>query len=145
MGHFALFKCLHELKRSNTSWHTLCFLPPLVYITTMAVLIVSSPHTKSHQWRPYTVETFRGELIKTNAPAYPSLAVISLYKLTHIWLAFNYAFNFFHLFSKCTDSWLGARHGFRCWAVATEKAEFSLLAITFQCGRQIICKYIKSI
>ena len=84
MGHFALFKCLHELKRSNTSWHTLCFLPPLVYITTTAVLIVSSPHTKSHQGRPYTVETFRKEFIKTNAPAYPSLAVISLYKLTHI-------------------------------------------------------------
>lgn len=84
MGHSALFKCLHELKRSNTSWHTLCFLPPLVYLTTTAVLIVSSPHTKSRQRRPYTVKTFREAFIKTNAPAYPSLAVISLYKLTHI-------------------------------------------------------------
>lgn len=84
MGRSALFKGLHELKWSNTSWHALCFLPPLIYITTTAVLIVPSPHTKSHQGRPYTVKTFREEFIKTNAPAYPSLAVISLYKLTHI-------------------------------------------------------------
>lgn len=56
VGHFLFFGCLHELKWSNISWHTLCFLSPFVYITSNTVLIFSSSHTKPHQGRPQTLK-----------------------------------------------------------------------------------------
>lgn len=53
--HFLLFRCLYELKWSNTSWHALCFLPPLVSVTTKVVSIFSSSSSKSHQGGPQTL------------------------------------------------------------------------------------------
>lgn len=102
-GHFALFRRLHELKWSNTSWHTLCFLSPLVYITTRTVLIFPSSHTKPHQGRPQTLKAFWEKFVTTNTLAYPSSVIIALYKLIYIWLAFSHVFNFFYPFIYSTN------------------------------------------
>ena len=145
VGHFALFRRLHEVKWSKTSWHTLCFLSPLIYITARTILIFSSSHTKPHHGRPQTLKAFWEKFITTDTLASPSLVIIALCKLTYIWLTcIGLCLQFLssvHLFNKYIDCWLGARHCFKCWVIAAEKEEFSLLPILHLNERQTINKW----
>lgn len=104
MGHCALFRCLQEFKRSNSTWLILCFLPALLYITTKADLIFFFSDTKQQQGSPQTPRKHFGRNSSVpNTHTYPPFLAISLNTFICIWYAFNYAFNFCYIFIYSTN------------------------------------------